>query len=225
MTSSRLRSKLSKPASDYCVASAVVTSADFGRLIFWRRYVDVGYPGPPSCGPLTDRLLILVSRIPLEILEEQTFTHLRPAWLRPVRKRQTSTRTAHAPSELNGFASPMGAVRSADSILTWSEQSSSAQAPGLVNINSMFDPQFIAAQGGFMHPLTQGTVAPLTADMFGSNEISGFSADDLLALLGGANGQGGASLGYSLLQPPVPFTINSDMGPSMAPSLSDETSP
>ncbi|KAG9009417.1 hypothetical protein FRB94_012074 [Tulasnella sp. JGI-2019a] len=168
-----------------------------------------------------------LSRIPLDVIEQPTQTYLRPAWLRPVRKRHTS-RTGQTP-DFSSMQSPATNPSNGPAAMSdiWNTQTSSSQVPmhPMVTNTSMFDPQFIAAQGGFMQPLTQGTVAPLTADMFGSNEISGFSADDLLALLGGANAGGNTSLGHSLLQPPVPYMPGSDMGASMAPPPSSETSP
>ncbi|KAG8886071.1 hypothetical protein FRB97_007947 [Tulasnella sp. 331] len=168
-----------------------------------------------------------LSRIPLEIMEQQANTYLRPAWLRPVRKRHPS-RTSQTP-DLSGMPSPSSNPPNGSGSVSniWSTQTSSPQVimHPMAAGTTMFDPQFIASQGGFMQPLTQGTVAPLTADMFGSHEISGFSADDLLALLGGANAGGSSSLGQSLLQPPVPYMLGSDMGASMAPSVSNEASP
>ncbi len=50
--------------------------------------------------------------------------------------------------------------------------------------------------GGLVEPLTQGSLAPFTADMFGTEDVGAF-----LAYLGSGSVTDVASLGGSMLQP------------------------
>ncbi|KAG8936988.1 hypothetical protein FRC02_009125 [Tulasnella sp. 418] len=159
---------------------------------------------------------------------------MRPAWLRPVRKRLTSR--AGTSSEFGLSPPPSASALTEHNVVMQDAYPSSVSSPpqpplhtnGMANsvIPQSFNPHFLSSQGGLMEPLMAGQMEPLSADMFAHEEISGFSANDLLALLGGnANGapQNTINFGTSLLEPPTPLGFGMEMGMTMTMPLGGRT--
>jgi len=158
-----------------------------------------------------------LNRIPLEILEQPTATSLRPAWLRPVRKRVGSrvacsdtSGSPHIPHVDNAFLRDL-----------FETNGSSSSGGGLLNGNGLspsqsFNPQLLPATGGvgLVEPLTRGSLAPLTADMFGNEEVG-----DLLAYLGAGVADGASTMNFSLLQSSTPLAFPADVPMSTTSSL------
>lgn len=171
-------------------------------------------------------MLYPVNKIPLELYENPAAPPaIRPAWLRPVRKRMSSR-----PGGSDKGASPAGAgsapVDSNDNLYR-----SLFDSPGQANLGAGMDmsgqsysSQLLTNTGGLVEPLTQGSLAPLTADMFGGQDVS-----DLLAYLGGPAGDASAANGYNLAPsastPITPLMFGGDvsLGTSSANGLGDVT--
>ncbi|KAG8973194.1 hypothetical protein FRC05_009056 [Tulasnella sp. 425] len=156
-----------------------------------------------------------LNRIPLEIFEQPAVTSLRPAWLRPVRKRVGSRATS---SDQSG--SPAPSQGSSDAFFkdlfetgaTGSGIVHPTEAMGLAISQSYQQAPLPMTGGGLLEPLSQGSLAPLTAEMFGGD-------NDLLAYLtGGMSGsESGMSMDYSLL-PTSPISFAADV--AMTPTTS-----
>lgn len=156
-----------------------------------------------------------LNRIPLEIFEQPAVTSLRPAWLRPVRKRVGSRATS---SDQSGSPAPSQGSSDAffkDLFETGATGSSivhPTEAMGLAISQSYQQAPLPMTGGGLLEPLSQGSLAPLTAEMFGGD-------NDLLAYLtGGMSGsESGMSMDYSLL-PTSPISFAADV--AMTPTTS-----
>jgi len=157
-----------------------------------------------------------LNRISLEGLEKPVPTSFRPAWLRPVRKRTVKS----AATDTDG--SPHMSQQQPDNAFL----RDLFEAPGNPNghagmSNGMsppgYNPQLLPATGGpgLVGPLTRGSLAPLTADMFGNEDVS-----DLLAYLGGAVPETPTAMNYTLLGAATPSLLQAAATP-LAPFGSD----
>ncbi|KAG8905465.1 hypothetical protein FRB99_008906 [Tulasnella sp. 403] len=167
-----------------------------------------------------------LNRIPLEILEQQANTNLRPAWLRPVPKRLGSRPPASpaggsprtmSQADHNAFIQNLFETNSSAAVQNGNGMIVTASPLELTTNSQSYEAQLLPARGGLVEPLTQGSLAPFTADMFGQNDdVSSFSAGDLLAYLGGVGVTNTSpAMSYTMMQPNTPTPLAFDIA-SMA---------